>query len=292
VLRALLCSLVVALTASCTGAGDLVQGEAGTASPRASIDSTGQPQPSDSISGSPTPRPVDAGTPRAGVCRKIRLSDLNTVVNDRPGVPCRGDHTSVTYHVGTLANRVAADASSSGDDRVEAAADRLCARAFPPYVGGTRSDRALSSLRITYFLPEAQEFQAGARWVRCDLFAYASQTALAALPGRMMKALDKPVVRSRMGICSTVGPDRPTFEHIVCARAHRWRAVSLVRLDDDAAPFPGPRRLAQRARQRCEPIVRAYLDTREAFAYGFEVPRAASWNNGQRFGYCWARSEL
>jgi Septum formation len=291
VLRALLCSLLVILTASCTGAGDVVEGEGATPRPRTSVESPDQSQPSESVSGSASSDPGETGTPRTGVCRRIQLSDLNTVVNDRPGVPCRGAHTAVTYHVGTLPTSVAADATTAGDDRVEAAADRLCSQAFAPYVGGTSSDRSLSSLRITYFLPEAQQFQSGVRWVRCDLFAYANPAALAALPGRMMKALDRPSVRGRMGICSTVGPDQPTFVHMICQRPHRWRAVSLLRLGEDGAAFPGPRTLAQRARERCEPVVRAYLDTREAFAYGYEVPRASSWGNGERFGYCWARTD-
>lgn len=282
-LRALLLSLVLVLTASCTAATDL-------ASDPGSSETSASPSEKASQTATPSPSPTADPPPKAGTCRLLRPADLNTVVNDSEPVPCSRRHTSVTYHVEELPAKVARTASSPDDDRVEDVAERVCSQQVNDYVGGKPGDRKLSSLRTTYFLPDAEQFEMGANWVRCDLFAYAADGRLAELPGRLEGALGDESSRANLGICSKVGPDHERFEHIICQRDHNWRAVARVRLGPDNAGFPGPRQLSDRARSECEGRVRDYLGTDDAFSYGFEVPRREAWQQGTRHGLCWAQT--
>lgn len=300
-LRALLLALTAVLTVSCTAAGDLTTAETTTqdtttqdTTPQDATPQEATPSPAEESvepsSPTLTPTPAASPPPSSGSCRVLRPRDLNTVVNDTPTVPCKQRHTAVTFHVGKLPAGAVEGATSSGDDKVEAAAERMCSREFSDYVGGTRGNRMLTSLRSTFFLPDAEQFDLGARWVRCDLFAYADDTALAELPGRLKGALDNADLRADLGICSRVSPKHPKFMHIICTRDHQWRAVSRVRLGKEQAKFPGGPELSDQAAAACRKVVRNYLDTREAFSYGFEVPRRESWADGDRFGFCWAET--
>lgn len=282
--------LTAGLLASCAAAGDIA-GAADMEQTKAKATKKGTASAEPTPTESATPKVELAPAPKRGECRRLQVRDLNTVVNDRPTVSCDKRHTAVTYHIGLLPPDVVKKATSSGDDAVEAAADRSCTRAFGAYVGGSRSDRQLTSLRITYFLPPSDQFAAGADWVRCDVYVYASDARLLDLPRTVKGVLDDAEARSDLAICSTKGPDEPRFEHIVCSRTHRWRAVDTVTLGKAGTRYPGADTLGERAKASCEEQVRAYLDdTKEAFSFGFEVPRSQAWKRGERIGLCWSRT--
>jgi len=288
------CTLL--LTVSCTTANELVADDSASPTPSSpsAVESPGaqtSPKPTardaPTTAGSPT---ATTSPPRVGSCRRLQQSDLNSIVNDARDVPCRERHTAVTYDVGELPDPLADRATSPGDDRVEDAAQRICRRSFGPFLGGSAEARTLTSLRMTYFLPDSSEFAAGARWVRCEMFAYAAGGKLAGLPADLEGALDDDERADNLGTCSVVAPDHPRFQHIICTLQHSWRAVGFTRLAGPQATFPGPQALRTRASQRCEEMVREFLDTRDPFSYGYEVPSRKSWSGGNRLGYCWAQT--
>jgi Septum formation len=282
-----LCTLALAATA-CTGAED-------TAAPSAPSTSVGVAGPASGrppASPSPSPRPSPDPPPDEGVCRRVTIKELRTIVNEERTVRCRSRHTVVTYHVGRLPRDVAATATSAGDERVENAADRVCRTRFRGFVGGEFADRRMSMLTPTYFLPSAEQFALGARWLRCDVYAYATPSRLATLPPRLRNALERDVVSANFGRCSPVSPSHRKFKHIVCRRPHHWRAVAVQNLGGAEERYPGSAIVQERARNRCEARVRDYIGTEEAFSYGFEVPRRKAWAGGDRNGLCWARTSL
>jgi hypothetical protein len=179
----------------------------------------------------------------------------------------------VTFFVGQLPASATRDAVASSDERVESAADRVCRSRFRQHVGGNRTARKLSMLTPTYFLPSTEQFTLGARWVRCDAFAYATPTRLADLPRRVDDALERDLVRTRFARCSPVPPSHERFRHVTCQEPHRWRAVAIQRVGTDGERYPGRATVQDRARDRCDARVRDYLGTDAAFSYGFEVPK-------------------
>jgi hypothetical protein len=239
-----------------------------------------------SESATPDPEPP----PEVGECRGVSIDQLRTIVNDEPSVPCGRAHTVVTFFVDTLPESATRDAIAPADERVETAADRTCRSEFPDYVGGNASDRRLSMLTPTYFLPPSEQWNFGARWVRCDVYAYATPTELANLPRSLEGALDRNRTGQDFARCSPVSPNAEGFRHVICQEPHQWRAVATTTVGGDNERYPGARTVQDRARQRCEEPVRDYLQTDAAFSYGFEVPQSDAWSDGDRIALCWART--
>lgn len=282
-LKALLLSLTVIFTVSCTAASDLTSGDQESAESSA-------PQDEQTESASPSPTPTADPPPKPKTCRLLKPRDLDTIVNDTEPVTCAKRHTSVTYAVNKLPPKVVRAANAPSDDKVEDAAARTCDESFNDYIGGKPSQRKLSKLSTTYFLPDPEQFELGANWVRCDVFAYAAEGQMANLKGNLEGALDNEQQRANLGICSQVPPEHPRFAHIICQRDHNWRAIGRTALGAQDANFPGPQALSDRATSQCEGKIRQYLGTEDAFSYGFEVPTRESWKQGNRHGLCWAET--
>jgi hypothetical protein len=283
---ALLAALATLLVLTgCTGTG----GPDGPRSaPSTSVGSEVQ-QPQDT-GPEPSPGPSLEPPPEEDTCRELSVDGLRTIVNDDPALPCRRRHTAITYHVGELPAAVAENAISTGDSPVEDAADRLCSREFRDYVGGSRTQRRLSMLTPTYFLPSDEQFALAARWVRCDVYAYATPSELSALPRDLGGALERERSRNSFTRCSPVSPSEQRFRHVACTQPHRWRAVATQTVGGQNERYPGASTVQDRALARCENPVRRYLDTDASFSYGFEVPRRDAWAEGDRVALCWAQT--
>jgi hypothetical protein len=270
---------VTLLTASCFGSG-------GAPEPSAPSEEAGAA--ASAAAGTPTPTP--APPPAEGACRRMSVKALRTIVNDDPAVPCRRRHTVVTFHVGEVPRAAARDALSSADEAVERAADRMCRSQFRDYAGGNRSDRRLSMLTPTYFLPSTEQWSLGARWVRCDVYAYATPSRLTGLPRDLEDAFTRARVSANLARCSPVSPSAQAFRHVVCTEPHQWRAVAIQTVGEPGERYPGRATVQNRAQNRCEAPVRDYLGTQQAFSYGFEVPQRDAWSEGDRVALCWART--
>jgi hypothetical protein len=266
------------LTASCFGSGD-------TPSSSAPASEAGAKSP---VTQSPTPTPEPP--PENGACRQVSVKGLRTIVNDDPTVACKRKQTTVTFAVANIPASASRGALSAADEQVEAAADRICQKRFTRYAGGSHADRRLSMLTPTYFLPSSEQWNIGARWVRCDIYAYTTPTALADLPPNLKNALERDAIAEDFNRCSPVSPSEPRFRHVACSEPHDWRAVAIQTVGKPKEHYPGSKTVQDRAQRLCEAPVRDYLDTQEAFSYGFEVPQRDSWTEGDRAALCWART--
>lgn len=268
---------VALLTASCIGGAD-------TPASAPSREAGAQT----SVTESPTPTPDPP--PEDGDCRQVSVKGLSTIVNDDPAVACKRDHTTVTFAVTEVPRKAARGALSAADERVESAADRICRERFARYAGGDRADRRLSMLTPTYFLPSSEQWTIGARWVRCDVYAYTTPTTLADLPPDLKDALERDRIANEFNRCSPVSPSARGFRHVACSEPHDWRAVAIQSVGKAKERYPGQGTVQGRAERLCEAPVRDYLGTQEAFSYGFEVPQRDSWAEGDRIALCWART--
>ena len=280
-------ALLLVLT-GCTGAGEP---DGPRSAPSTSVGADVQPTEDPQDPGpEASPGPSLEPPPQGDTCRQLSVEALRTIVNDDPAVPCRRRHTVITYHVGELPAAVAENALSTGDAPVEDAADQLCTREFRDYVGGSRTQRRLSMLTPTYFLPSDEQFALGARWARCDVYAYATPAELSALPRDLGGALERERSRNNFARCSPVSPSAERFRHVACTQPHQWRAVATETVGGPNERYPGASTVQDRALARCEDPVRRYLDTDASFSYGFEVPRRDAWAEGDRVALCWAQT--
>jgi Septum formation len=273
-----------ALLASCFGGSDVAPSPSGPSTSVAGDRTDTQEQPS------ATPTPDPDPPPKVGACRRVSIAGLRTIVNDDRPVRCRRPHTVVTFSVGELPRSVTRGATAASDSGVERAADRICRSEFRDEVGGDRTIRRLSMLTPTYFLPSSEQFELGARWVRCDAYAYATPDRLADMPRNIVGALDREIVQQRFSRCSPVSPSDAQFRHVACFVPHQWRAIDTRQLGPPDEAYPGRTTMQDRARAQCEDVVRDYLGTDESFSFGFEVPQREAWEGGDRLSLCWVET--
>ena len=101
----------------------------------------------------------------------------------------------------------------------------------------TEPARIPLSFTPTYFLPSSDQWDLGARWIRCDIYAYATPTTLADLPPNLKNALQRPKIAEDFNRCSPVSPSAPQFRHVACLEPHDWRAVAIQFLASELPPL-------------------------------------------------------
>lgn len=227
--------------------------------------------------------------PEVGDCHNLSFADIGLFTNQAKEVSCRGTHTTYTFVVETLPERIAFEGVDIQNAAVQTSAAESCKAAFPAFIGGDAQVRALARLTATYFLPKQRDFDLGARWVRCDVIALQSQQALGPLPTKVQGLLDDEDALDEVGLCSTEEPGVDVSTLVMCRRPHEFRALAAVRLGDSDAAYPGVAS-AEATGQQCEALVSEELAVEGGFTYGWTFPSAADWTAGQRFGYCWNKT--
>jgi hypothetical protein len=166
---------------------------------------------------------------------------------------------------------------------------RVCPRRLAHYLGGNRSLRHLSRFNVVWFVPSPEQAAAGARWFRCDVFAFGRPDHLYPLPRphRLHGILDDRAALDTYGLCGTAAPGSRSFRRVVCALHHRWRAVSTIHLGGGDT-YPGRHAVRAAGNGICRARVHAMVGYPLRFSYGWEWPTRQQWQGGQHYGFCWA----
>jgi hypothetical protein len=198
-------------------------------------------------------------------------------------VACTAAHTSYTYAVNRLPRALTGALDSHA---VQSAAQSSCQRAFGSFVGGSTTIRATTRLTPTYFLPRAQAFADGTRWVRCDVVALLEPGRLAGLPASVRGLLNSSTLAARYAVCSQGRPGDASSALVMCTQTHTYRAVTAILLGGPDVPLPTASQLAQ-PKATCRQLVGKLLGVDGGFSFVFTYPDRRQWNNGQRYGLCW-----
>lgn len=234
----------------------------------------------------PPPEP-----PRVGECRRLTLDDAGLPSNDAEPVVCHRRHTAVTVLVGDLAS-VARGRGGEVDVEARPVQRRVAGRCrgeLPRFLGGDDETRTLSRFQVVWFLPTAEEQEAGADWFRCDVLALDRGERLMRLPppGRLRGVLDRPRGLGTFGLCGTAAPGERGFERVACARRNSWVAIGTIPLEGGRR-YPGVAAVREAGDEPCADRVRERQGFPTEFRYGWEWPTAEQWAAGQRHGFCWA----
>jgi hypothetical protein len=224
--------------------------------------------------------------PTVGECRKLSYAEISLYSNESKTLPCSKPHTALTFAVEQLPDDIAFEGVKIENDAVQGAAADACQQAYVAYIGGDTASRALTRLTVTYFVPKQPGFDAGAHWVRCDIVALESDSALADLPRKLEGFLDGGDPGD-YDVCSRGDPARNDSALVMCAQDHTYRAVAAIRLGETKAPYPGEQAARGRGQQDCKPLIGDLLGVSGGFTYSWTYPSASDWSAGQRFGYCW-----
>jgi hypothetical protein len=268
-LRALLAAgLGLALLSGCTDdGGDEPRADSSSTSP------TADAQPA-------TP----ARKPESDRCYRLAYDDAVAPTTRRRPVPCSGEFTARTFHVGELDTLVDGHLVAVDSDRVRDQLAETCPERLASYIGGDEQARRLSMLSTVWFSPTVAQSDRGQSWFRCDVIAVESEGRLATLRGSLKGALDREDGLATYGICGTAEPGTDGFDRVICAAKHSWQAVDTVDVPGRAYPGKAPAAVED----GCKEAARGRADDALSFDWGFELPTRAQWESGRHYALCWA----
>ena len=238
----------------------------------------------------PAPEPSASSTaperPRVGDCHALTQRDVLGSADTQPAVECTDQHTSETVHVGTFAPAAAGKPLALTSDAANRVAAQRCRARAASYLG-TDPDRLwLTRVEVFWFVPTADEVDAGADWLRCDVVVLEREERLMPLPRTMKGALSQPDGLERFGLCGTARPGAKDFVRVVCSEPHSWQAISTIGVGGGKR-YPGTEAVRDAGEEACQDEARAAQGNALQYDYGWEWPTESQWEAGQRHGYCW-----
>ncbi|MGY1739693.1 MULTISPECIES: septum formation family protein [unclassified Blastococcus] len=216
---------VLALLAACTGtaAGEALPADLGPAKPTVPVAGPGGADP--------------AAPPVVGTCWALEAGQEDTPLDPPPAVSCGSEHSAETAVVGDTGLGAGDERPSeeelSGDGALATAVDELCdLDDVVGYLGGTDPEDPHAFYAV--FLPDEEQWAAGARWMRCDVFyGYVSPQSA---PGVMARALSGPDAAAYR-VCFAGTPT--DYGVVPCSEEHQAEPTGyrLADLPVDA-PYP------------------------------------------------------
>ena len=289
---------VVVLALVAVGCSNLrgIRGTATTTAPTTTTSSTTTIAATTAPLATTTTAALPYPVPALGTCRGVVADGtLEALVDARPPVSCGSPHGGETVAVLLSALVAIEEYPATRADVPEGLAERAageCQIAFDGYVSlpplGARG-RASSRLAAAWFGPPPEDWDVGARWVRCDAVVAPVPGESSAFSGTIRGALAGGVVPLPLAACY----DRKV-QRTRCDAAHAYEAIvdavfgaADERPDDDTID-------AVRVDQ-CDTAAAAAIDIgtmaeQPALMTELVIPTAKLWNAGERFAICMVTS--
>jgi hypothetical protein len=192
-------------------------------------------------------------TPKVGDCWTTTYADAQEAETweGTGSVPCADKHQTYTYAVTKLAGTFTGSwLDSKGDPRadVDTAAFNACLSEQNRLVPGVTAKEAL--LYPTYYVPSVAQWNAGARWVRCDMTEIRigstyENPQLTSLPAKFASVVSElKADPKKFALCEddplNNGPDGEQTAYASCTGPSDWTLLFTRTLPGTAgAEFPG-----------------------------------------------------
>lgn len=212
-------------------------------------------------------------------------------------VECTEQHDAITVTVAELDDQFGYTVSDDDPEQVDlSVADRsrigqLCDGGV---VGVTTGLRRGSRIETVWYLPRPEQWDAGARWLRCDITVRAlgplNEVTLEALPPTALEVIaaadEHRVCMDTAFPAEDYGPWlRPGANTLVpCDEPSQWEWVAEAALPD--GPLPDREQIDRVVRESCVPYIEYAADRTGGWSYW---PGAQGWENGARTVRCWMR---
>ncbi len=229
---------------------------------------------------------VDA--PEPGVCRVLEPADIAASSNDTATVPCTEPHNAEVYAVGPFKGRLAK--AGYDDPALGAYVYGVCRRGFMKFTGADESLALRSVISWAWWRPTEEEWEAGARWFRCDVVGGTDRSAeLVELP-RTAKGVLLGIPGDRWMAC-VQGANVSAVPPVPCTQPHDWRAVTTIVVGKDKQRYPGDRLVEVLSRDYCSDSVGAWMNYPVDYEYAYTWFHKAEWKTGNRRSVCWAGTD-
>jgi len=212
--------------------------------------------------------------PVVGRCHNYTLDAAKKQSNSSPAVSCYRDHTAKVFAVAQLPIGVTWESPAS---RIQTVMMRACYPKFERLLGRTAKIRHRTAYEIVWFMPNADQRDHGARWIRCDVTLWGG-VHLRALPNNSTPMLPPTPLTDRISRCLLPFTKAPT----VCGKTHSYRATGAITVD--RTTYPGDEALQIIGEQRCVKHVRSTYQMTESW------PSQAAWRADDRIIVCYSHT--
>lgn len=216
-------------------------------------------------------------------CYTYKSNGTKDQAASAPAVDCAGPHTAQTYWVGTLPE-------SFGVPEKAAVAARL--RVISPcstdrlnqFLG--MPDRKLPSrFQTVPVYPTAGQWNAGERWVRCDVILRGGKT-YKNFSGTA-QALVASTPADTFNFCTPGVPGNRTTSAYPCLNKKKnWIMVLERDLGTPASRFPGSRSVESKTKKICSAAAKPYTVLKKYYPWWAIWPVESGWKTGVRTAQC------
>lgn len=261
----------------------LLTGCTGDSSATSAADQSGEGGSGSTSETAEKPKP-----PEVGACRVLTPEELTEASNDTDPVSCSEKHNAETFLISSFDKKLA-DASYD-DSRLGAHAYQVCDKQYRKFTGADESLALRSILSWAWFRPTEEQWEAGARWFRCDVVGGdETSESLVTLPESAKGVLlgipgDRWI--SCVNAAQVTGAPR-----VPCNKKHTWRAVTTIVVGKDKEKYPGDRLVQVISRDFCSDSVGAWMNYPLDYEYAYTWFHKFEWQAGNRRSICWAKTD-
>jgi hypothetical protein len=214
--------------------------------------------------------PDPSAEPVVGTCRMIASGQENDPRNPPDPVECSTTHNAETAAVadsGVAADALyptADDVGNQGSDSYRVLDDVCTFTVLADYLGGDTLDDPYAF--FAPYLPSAAQWDAGARWVRCDVFyGYSSPETSPGILAGALQGRDAAAYRA----CFVGNP--ADWRVVPCSQSHDAEPIGAYANANEGDPYPADAAARQALAQQCASDVQAYVGGTMPLGYALDV---------------------
>jgi Septum formation len=229
-----------------------------------------------------TPQP----TPKVGDCHGPVDADLiNAPTDTRPTVSCTRTHGMETFYVGEIDASITTWPGNESNAELGQQVDEACAASHLAYLGvtpQTATDLPPDRLQVyAYYIPSKADFDAGARWFRCDALVAPVDSQPTTIDGTLKDVYAKPLPAAYRLCGASLG------RTAACNAKHEIEYLASVALSDLTA-YPAQRDDLHVTAACRMPLLTALglTEERPDLAFGYLLPSQEEWDAGVHGATC------
>ena len=216
-------------------------------------------------------------------CYSYKSNGTKDQAASAAAVDCAGPHTAQTYWVGTLPDGFGVPEKASTAARLRVIQQCTTER-LHQFLG--MPDRKLPSrFQTVPVYPTAAQWNAGERWVRCDVilrggktyksFSGTAQTLVASTPA------------DTFNFCTPGVPGNRTTSAYPCLNKKKnWIMIQERDLGTPTSKFPGARTVESRTKKICSTAAKPYTILKKYYPWWAIWPVDSGWKQGIRTAQC------
>lgn len=224
-----------------------------------------------------------AAEPTIGACYSYKKSTLDEVSSPAPAIACTAKHTAETYYVRTLPETFGLPSKASVAKRISAG-EPCTVKAMNAYLG--IPDRKLPSrFQTAVLFPTDAQWQAGERWMRCDVVLQGGTSLVTLTKPAVEVAASAPA--EQFDFCTPGTPNAKNTSAFPCNKPKvNWIKVLDKELGAAGSSFPGTRSVENRTRSLCKAQGKAWNGKEKYPGWWAIWPTAKGWKEGRRSAQC------